>query len=188
MILNIHGFDGSNRNTNFNILRSMYGDDYMILSPNINYRQSYYFEDIYDQIEDLINLAGSGDKIELIVGNSLGGFFASIFAEKYSTPFILTNPCLRPDISLKDVYPEFLYEIKNRNFIDENLKKWSSQRYEHFSDAAIFYGNRDDVLDSKLSMEMAGKANSIILDGGHRLSSIWYCEMFKTAVNILARK
>jgi len=188
MILNIHGFDGSNRNTNFKILRNMYGDDYMILSPDINYRQLYYFDDIYAQIEDLINIAGSGDKLDLIVGNSLGGFFASILAEKYSTPFILTNPCLRPDISLKDVYTEFLDDIKNRNFIDYNLRKWSSNGYEHFSNSCTFYGDNDDVLDSSLAMSVAHKSHKIVLNGGHRLSDIWYCEMFKTAVNILANK
>ena len=73
----------------------------------IEYDSSLSFKDIYNIIDSQLQDITEDD---IIVGHSLGGYFALIFSSKYNTKKILINPSLHPK-----GYPELRSEVKSFN-------------------------------------------------------------------------
>ena len=73
----------------------------------IEYDSSLSFKDIYNIIDSQLQDISEDD---IIVGHSLGGYFALIFSSKYNTKKILINPSLHPK-----GYPELRSEVKSFN-------------------------------------------------------------------------
>ena len=86
-ILYIHGFmSGAN---SYNVMRliNSFGHIYEILSPELNGDPRYSIS--------LINSIIANEKPVLIIGSSLGGFYA-LMCESNDIPIILVNPCVDP--------------------------------------------------------------------------------------------
>ena len=73
----------------------------------VEYDSSLSFKDIYNIIDSQLQDITEDD---IIVGHSLGGYFALIFSSKYNTKKILINPSLHPK-----GYPELRSEVKSFN-------------------------------------------------------------------------
>ena len=73
----------------------------------VEYDSSLSFKDIYNIIDSQLQDISEDD---IIVGHSLGGYFALIFSSKYNTKKILINPSLHPK-----GYPELRSEVKSFN-------------------------------------------------------------------------
>ena len=98
---------GKNSNKNSYTL-----NNFLKVTPNINvqfieYDSSLSFKEIYNIID--YQLQGISED-DIIVGHSLGGYFALIFSSKYNTKKILINPSLHPE-----GYPELSSEVKSFN-------------------------------------------------------------------------
>ena len=98
---------GKNSNKNSYTL-----NNFLKVTPNINvqfieYDSSLSFKEIYNIID--YQLQGISED-DIIVGHSLGGYFALIFSSKYNTKKILINPSLHPK-----GYPELSSEVKSFN-------------------------------------------------------------------------
>lgn len=175
MVLNFHGLDGKPDNTIYRLLREVYFKD-QIYSPRLYYTWEsigHLLDRVYDEIQGF-------NKIDFIVGNSMGGFVALYFAYIYQVPFILVNPCLRPDESLKSIEPE--YAEKNK---EEFLEILETVRLEPeiFKKAHVIFGDNDEVIDSSLAKEVLGSDADIkILSGGHQLSGDEFEKEFKKMV------
>lgn len=171
MILNLHGMYGNCNNHNYRLLASKFGES-SILSPQFEY-QSMQVVDIILECRRMVT--SSLDSLQLIVGNSFGGFISSILAMEYSVPFILTNPCLRPDKSLESIVPG--YVTKNKDAINYYIDKL--QNTDVFVQAKIIFGKDDEVLDISDALNMIpDSAERYIISGGHRLSSSEYEMLF----------
>ena len=73
----------------------------------VEYDSSLSFKDIYNIIDSQLQDITEDD---IIVGHSLGGYFALIFSSKYNTKKILINPSLHPE-----GYSELRSEVKSFN-------------------------------------------------------------------------
>ena len=73
----------------------------------VEYDSSLSFKDIYNIIDSQLQDITEDD---IIVGHSLGGYFALIFSSKYNTKKILINPSLHPK-----GYSELRSEVKSFN-------------------------------------------------------------------------
>lgn len=73
----------------------------------VEYDSSLSFKEIYNIIDSQLQGISEDD---IIVGHSLGGYFALIFSSKYGTKKILINPSLHPK-----GYPELSSEVKSFN-------------------------------------------------------------------------
>lgn len=98
---------GKNSNKNSYTL-----NNFLKVTPNIDvqfieYDSSLSFKEIYDIIDSQLQDITEDD---IIVGHSLGGYFALIFSSKYNTKKILINPSLHPK-----GYPELRSEVKSFN-------------------------------------------------------------------------
>lgn len=98
---------GKNSNKNSYTL-----NNFLKVTPNIDvqfieYDSSLSFKEIYHIIDSQLQGISEDD---IIVGHSLGGYYALIFSSKYNTKKILINPSLHPK-----GYPELRSEVKSFN-------------------------------------------------------------------------
>ena len=92
-ILNIHGYQGSPQNAAYAALQANGCD--AIISPAIDYDDETP-EQLLSKLRYIIRTQDVG----LLVGTSLGGFFAAVLAVETDLPVILVNPCLMPFLHL----------------------------------------------------------------------------------------
>lgn len=92
-LLFLHGLDSSRESSKFEALNAK-----RKLCINVDYRNLNYqtVAEFYDEIIDQI-------KPEILVGHSLGGYWALKMSVKHSIPCVIANPSLNP--MFRDDYP-----------------------------------------------------------------------------------
>lgn len=181
MILNIHGLDGSCCNTNWRLLCEMFGNPH-IVSPQLDYRH-LYLDYVESQINSYISDILARDKLDFIVGNSFGGFIATHFSQKYEVSCILTNPCLRPDKSMRKIAPGYM-NYSNRATMSYWIDKLQ-QDTKLWKNVHIIFGDNDEVLDTSLSLKLCKEADIVTILGGHKLRGPEFEFEFKKLVDKL---
>lgn len=132
-ILNIHGYGGSPSNAAYAALLANNCTD--IFSPSIDYAA-----------ESPLNILGklryiiADRRIELIVGTSLGGFFAAVLSAEKNIPVILINPCMLPFLHL----PRLGFNGNVKPFVSMfgTLAKLDSRNI------SCIVGGQDEVIDT----------------------------------------
>lgn len=152
-ILNIHGYKGNSCNSAFSALKN---SGFETVSPQID----------YDKLEPEIILQNfcreiDDNKINLIVGTSLGGFYAAILSVRKNIPVILVNPCLMPFVYL----PRLGYSGDIKPYI--NLFSELSEIKSQNVNAVI--GGQDETIDAHdFTINLIGdKRCQIVPDGKH---------------------
>lgn len=173
MIANFHGMYGKSKNTNYQLLTTLVSEK-EIYSPQMDYHQYYLNDVVYRVITDL----KFEDHLDLIVGNSFGGFVAMYIASLVDAPCILVNPCIRPDISLDLVIPG--YAKRNEPAISHMMSV--IKNCESLVDRCkIILGDNDEILDRNLTYDFFKKNADIqVVHGGHQLSGEDFNERFIT--------
>ena len=88
-ILNIHGYHGSPKNSAYTALQEIGCEN--IISPSIDYDSEEP-----SNIIGTLNMFRVQYKADMIVGTSLGGFYAAVLSARHDLPVMLVNPCLTP--------------------------------------------------------------------------------------------
>lgn len=91
-ILTIHGYMGSAENAAYGALRALGADT---VSPQLDY-DSDTPENILEYLRKILD----ENPCDMIVGTSLGGFFALALAIERNMPAMTANPCLMPFLHL----------------------------------------------------------------------------------------
>lgn len=166
-ILNLHGLNGSSENTNYKFLSEYFKgrDDVEIISPQIDYAN----RDPYAIFGELVC---SGD-INLVVGNSFGGFFAYLLGYFWTTKTILINPCIPPAKYIPTLAPGYKYT-------EELEEMWNACKNLNYS-YTMLLGDSDDVIDIDITLDnLNPKPEQFsIISGGHSLSGQEYENWFK---------
>lgn len=124
-ILYLHGLDGSLGDEKRGILQK-FGT---VLSPAIDYRTEY------NSIEMLVEQF-KNDKIDVVVGSSMGGFVGYYVSNAYKRPALLFNPALASR-SVRQKVPTYTHPLLG------------------FKQLVI--GTRDDVINAKDTLEFLSK-------------------------------
>jgi len=95
MILNIHGFRSCGDNAKAAFLRDLF-PEVQIVSPTLPLAPHKALEVLEREIERC------GKPLEMIVGSSLGGFFAYVLCCRYRVPAVLLNPAVVPFVHLAE--------------------------------------------------------------------------------------
>lgn len=92
-ILYIHGYGGTPDGPKLDMLRKEYRSA-TIIAPQ--------HDSVPDHVHELLNgIAATMDMVDdMIIGNSLGGFWANFFSLRYVVPALLINPVVRPSKAL----------------------------------------------------------------------------------------
>ncbi len=171
VIIYFHGFNSDGNGTTARELKSHYGD--MCITPSYDYKDA---DKAYSYLNGIITRFIKHGQI-ILVGTSLGGFWANYFSEKYDLKCILVNPGFEPSISLK----KFLGKNKNFSsgkiidFTEEDVERY--KRYEVGESSEVFktvlLGAKDTTLNHTRAAEHFKNHNVIIdQDEEHRIKDV----------------
>ncbi len=157
-IMNIHGYKGAPHNAAYSALCGL---EKNIISPEIDY-DSENPEVILNRLLDIC----AAEKIDMIVGTSLGGFFASVIAAGLHKPLLLVNPCLQP----QNVIPALGYDG------DAGWFAKTSAAFDELDTERVrcIIGGKDEVIgDHAYTKELLGIERIIVIpDGMHSGSTL----------------
>lgn len=168
MILNLHGLYGTAENTNYGILAELYPVT-EIYSPQIDFEK----RSPYDIIDRLYAIKD----IDIIVGNSFGGFYAYAMGAEWNIPCLLTNPCIPPAKYIRELVPEYpeesLYQLS-----ELTEPAYTKRIHERTCNTFVILGKNDDILEPEFTKNYLRNAEIHEIDGGHRLSGSVYKKLF----------
>lgn len=160
MIIFYHGYNSSSNTNKFTEINVK--EKYC---RSVNYDQSSY-EEIYEQYcKDI-----EEHKPDMLVGHSLGGYWAIKMANKYNLPVVLVNPSFFPDQSL----PQLGYKNIEPSLIQNDIPKY------------FYLELGDEVLDLRKVLEYVKDYSYVetVLDGHHRVQYIEnYNNVIEFAIN-----
>lgn len=160
-IIYLHGFNSDGNGSTATSLKNNYKE--LIICPSYDYGNA---DKAYKQINSIVSESiNHGDLV--IIGTSLGGFWANYFSEKYNIKCILINPALTPDKSL------IKFIGKNKNFSNGKIidfTKDDAEKYKKYELSespnvykTIFLGAKDTVIDP-INTKQYFKNRNVIID------------------------
>ncbi len=161
-ILNIHGYKGSSENSACLALKEL---GYDVISPQLDY-DAESPENILSLLSDVL----SDSKPDVIVGTSLGGFFALLLSIESGLPSVLVNPCLMPFITL----PQLEYSGDISGFI----RLFGS--FSEISQSKVFaiIGGQDEIISYHDFTRRVIKNHAVYPEGKHSGATLPLKEFF----------
>lgn len=178
-ILYLHGFASCGEGNKSLTIKSYFSKD-SISSPDL---PPSPIDAIYTAEEIL-----KSSKFDLIIGSSLGGFYATYLAEKYSMKAVLLNPSTQPWETLapclgwqKRFCDEEVFEFKSIYL--EQLKRLETVPEK--GQYLLLLQSGDEVLDYTKAQSLYNKHRVIVEYGGnHRFKNIDdYLSMIENFIN-----
>lgn len=149
-ILNIHGYHGSPKNSTYTALHEIGFEN--IISPSIDYDSEEP-----SNIIGTLNMLRVQYKADMIVGTSLGGFYAAVLSARHDLPVMLVNPCLTPFLL------NILSDFKTRPLV----KLFGELAKIDSSNVSCIVGDDDEVLgDHVFTEKLLGNSRFRRIEGG----------------------
>ena len=182
-IFYFHGFASSADSTKAIVFNDFIKEKFPNISlhiPNIDNS----IEKSFIQLEKLVG-KNKGDR--LFIGSSLGGFYASYFAEKLGSKAVLINPASNPYLGME------MYLGKNTNYSTneefyltkkdlEILKLNNVSKVNSPTNYLVLVETGDDVIPFKYTLDFYSGCNFRIVNGGsHSFDS------FKEKLEIISK-
>jgi len=166
MILYIHGFASCGWGNKSRALQEYFGD---VFAPDLPVRP----KEAMKLLESIIN----EEHIDLLVGSSLGGYYATYLGQKYAKKAVLINPSTRPYETLKP------YVGENERWCDGAKFEWKEEYLRELFDFdtsnlrkhlfLLLLQTDDEVLDYKVELQKYANQRRIVEYGGnHRFENI----------------
>ena len=145
-ILNIHGYNGSTENSAYKALAKL---GHEIISPAFDYEN-----ESPDNIMDRLRSIAEKKSPDIIVGISMGGFYAAVLSAELDLPVITVNPFLMPFLT----FPE---HIKSLIALFGKLSAIKSEN------VSCIVGSQDEVLgDHEFTKDLLDNQRFRIIEGG----------------------
>lgn len=174
-ILYLHGFGSCGEGNKSSALRAYFGEE-EILSPDLPYAP----QDAVTYIDKLM----TDEKVTLLIGSSLGGFYATYFAEKFSLPAVLLNPSVMPwrtlasHVGWQERFCDGeVFEFK-AVYLKQLERLQTGPQNGHY---LVLLQSGDEVLDHHVAKTFYQKHKVVVEYGGnHRFENItWYLSMIE---------
>ena len=166
-ILYLHGFASCGEGNKSKALVAYFGNE-NLLAPNLPYAP----QEAIETLSTLISI----ENPSLLVGSSLGGYYATCLAEKFGIPAVLINPSCKPWDTLAE------HVGWQERFCDGEkfeFKQVYLQQLERISIAPqrsrylVLLQSEDEVLDYRIAKEQYKNHRVIVEYGGnHRFENI----------------
>lgn len=173
-LLNIHGYHGSPKNSAYTALHEIGCEN--IISPSIDYDSEEP-----SNIIGTLNMLRVQYKADMIVGTSLGGFYAAVLFARHDLPVMLVNPCLTPFLL------NILSDFKTRPLV----KLFGELAKIDSSNVSCIVGDDDEVLGNHAFTEkLLGNSRFRRIEGGKHSGSTlplkaYFSEMLDYYTNTL---
>ena len=166
MILYIHGFKSCGQGNKAKALQRYFGD---VIAPDLPFSPA-------EAIKELERIVKT-EPIDLLVGSSLGGYYATYLAQKYDTKAVLINPSTRPYHTLKP------YIGPQRRFCDDLEFEWKEEYIKELLQYdttnlkkrlfLVLLQTGDEVLDYREALKKYKNQRCVVEYGGnHRFENI----------------
>ncbi len=164
MLLYIHGFGSSAMSGKAQILREILGEK--MIAPSL----SPIPELAVDTLEQIFSCIERSGERTVVMGSSLGGYYATYLAQKYDTKAVLVNPAVKPyntlatRIGINHSYYDFSnYEFTQKHI--EHLRTYdvATPKAENFM---LLLQTGDTILDYREAVEKFRGAEIDIEEGG----------------------
>ena len=189
-LIYIHGLDSDANSIKGLLLEDYckeYHPDIKVHRPDLNQPPQAVFDKLVHLVEEL----GRGSKV-VLVGSSLGGYFATLVSNQTGCPALLINPSTQPHITLQRFDAD--KSAADASKIDSNQNKvlhttdggwaltkadlqWFTRHtlstVENPSDVEVMIKKGDELLDANLSAafyRQQGATVTIQAGGDHRFS------------------
>lgn len=168
-VLYIHGFASCGAGNKVHALQKQFDKDHVI-SPHLPVEP----EEAIQLLKELI----TENNIGLLVGSSLGGYYAEYLQGLFQVPAVLINPSTRPFVTLKN------YIGMNKNWCtDENfewkisyvdqIKAMERENPEPSERYLVLLQTDDEVIDYRYAESRYQDFNVVVQDGGnHRFENL----------------
>jgi len=168
-ILYIHGFKSTGNARKAQILRKKFDNVFSYTMPISPYEAIEFLEKNIKK-----------DKIDLIIGSSLGGFYAYVMFKKFGIKTILINPSLKPYETLKN------QTGTHQRFVTNDTFEWTESYNNELEQIAkeienipinenllnFFIATDDELLEHSEIPVKFNKSNIIYYDNvGHQFTS-----------------
>ena len=169
MILYLHGFASCGNSTKTQLLKKYFGEE-NVLAP-----------DLPPSPHEAVSLARKliiENEIDLLIGSSLGGFYASYLCETMGLKTVLINPSIQPYITLASYVGENHYWCSGEafEFSREDLNSLFEYAVGSPQDATkylLLLQTGDELLDYTKAQEKYVGARIILEEGGnHRFENL----------------
>ena len=166
-MLYIHGFNSSPQSMKAELSRNFFAQNY----PDINFHCPQIASSPSAAITQLEGIIAREPKATwLLMGSSLGGYFATYLAEKYQLQAVLINPAVKPYQLLTDYlgeqvnpYTQERYQIEMQHIAD--LKALEQQKICK-NNYLVMVQTGDEVLDYQQAVEKYRHCQLVIEQGG----------------------
>jgi len=169
MILYLHGFGSCGDSTKTRLLKSYFGTK-NVCSPDLPIPP--------DEAVAFIDSVISEKGIDLLVGSSLGGFYASFFCERYGIKTVLINPSTEPFVTLEPYIGTNRYWCSGKPFEWRrgDLEKLREYRVEKIKEPSLYLlllQKGDELLDYRKALKKYEGAHLSLEEGGnHRFENL----------------
>jgi predicted esterase YcpF (UPF0227 family) len=170
-LIYLHGFNSSPQSHKAQVLGRFLEDAGLrarFRCPALSPRASQAARSIEALIED--------PSADCLVGSSLGGFYASVLAERLGMRAVLINPAIDPHIGLRAYLGEQrnLYTGERYELTEAHLEEWAALNPRTITPDRylLLLETGDEVLDYRAAMQRYAGARQVIVEGGdHTLQS-----------------
>lgn len=168
-IVYLHGFDSSPLSIKGQQLKRYCTDipNIQVHLPNLNMSPKQVVEQISSLIEALDNV--------VLVGSSLGGFFATYFVAKYNIPAVLINPAMQPWLLFEELFQieKMPYVVNDAWTIDQQqlqqLQQIGLESPRNADKILVLLQQGDETLDYRQAQRYysAATPSALILTDAH---------------------
>lgn len=166
-MLYLHGFASCGEGNKSKTLREYFGNE-ALCSPDLPHSPAETIAYLSDLIE--------AENIKLLIGSSLGGFYATYLAEKFKMPAVLLNPSIVPWKTLASYtgWQERFCDGKRFEFKERYLRQLEQLKVEPVrGEYLVLLQSGDEVLNYQAGKEYYSKHRVIVEYGGnHRFENI----------------
>ena len=172
-LLYLHGFNSSSASPKARLVKAACetlarheGRPFACLTPDLSHRPDLAWQQAEAALESL------GHEDTLLVGSSMGGFLATLLAERYGLRAVLINPAVRPARFVADYLGQTLlndasgeqFTIDNSYFDQLTALQW--ERIVHPSRYLLLLGSADETLDCREALRAYAGSRTLIHPGG----------------------
>lgn len=164
MIIYIHGFGGSGKGVKSSLFREYFKkSNRTFISPSLSYIPDLAIQTLEELIE-------SYNEEIVLMGSSLGGYYAIYLAHKYNLKAVLINPSVYPYKSLKKVLGSAPSYYDDSSFTWLNSHVEALKKYEVVDTQddkfMLLVQKGDETLDYQESVSKLPGSYAILEEGG----------------------
>ena len=155
-IIYLHGYGSSPSSEKVKSLQ----EHFDVYAPNVPLLFDEAFESLITELKNLKSLD------VVLVGTSLGGYWASLLSEMFKIPAIIINPSCSPNKTLA--------KYKNVALTDLELSKYKDLDLKSSVPRIVLLAEDDEILDYRIAEQLFKPIAEVKLfeSGGHRFNEV----------------